>query len=315
MNENYDDLFNASVKQAKPAPVQDSPRYSPEEWAAMKKQSRDDAFALANKGAESIAMSPSKMELYLDMQARFPHYSVKNVLLLMEQCPEATQLKDFNGWKAEGIFVKKGATGLTILEPGKQYTGDDGRVHTSFNTKTVFDISQVHAPKAHTAPEMQDGTMPERVEPQPVDRSLLLALIRQSPVEIEGVDKVETAQHSNACYQHQTKRIQVQKGMPAEELFQSLAREIVHAEFGRGQDSYSSVAYNYQARCAAYLICRHYQVDASCFAVGNAPSGMNALSAEQMQGQLSSIREAAGRITNRVDKNLQYAEKQAGKER
>lgn len=315
MNETYDDLFHASTKQEKPAPAQESARLSPEEWAAKKKQSREAAYALIDRSAEGIVMSPPKMEQYLAMQARFPHYSVSNVLLLMEQCPNATQIKDFAGWKAEGIFVKKGVTGLTILEPGKQYTGADGRVRTSFDPKTVFDISQVHAPKNHAVPEAEDGALPAELEQKPVDRNLLLALIRQSPVEIEGVDTLDGGQQMGACYQHQLRRIQVKKSMPAEALFQALVCEIVHAEFGRDRESYSRAAYNYQARCAAYLICRHYQVDASCYNVRNAPATVSGLDAKQMRGQLASIREAAGRVMNRVDKNLQYAAKQAGKER
>jgi len=315
MSETFDDLLAESSKQPRKPSEPPTQRLSKEEWAAKKKQTREDAYALVDKGAESIVMSPPLMEQYLDLQARFPHYSVSNVLLIMQQYPNATQLKNFDGWKETDTSIKKGLKGITILEPGRQYTGADGKTKTSFDPKTVFDISQTTAHPDHADTQPGYAEVPAGMEQRPVDRAMLLALIRQSPVEIESVEVLESGPQMGACYQHQMKRIQVQKGLPAEVLFQALSSEIVHAEFARGKDSYSRAAYNYQARCAAFLVCRHYQVDASCFNVRNAPATTSGLDAQQMRQQLSVIRDVAGRITNRVDKNLAYDAKQAGKER
>ena len=315
MNETIDELLAESTKQTRKPSEPPAQQLSKEDWAAKKKQTREDAYALVDKGAESIIMSPPMMEQYLSMQTRFLHYSVSNVLLIMQQCPDATQLKNFDGWKEVGASIKKGTRGITILEPGKQYTGADGKTKTSFDPKTVFDISQTTAAPEKADEQPSYAEVPAGMEQRPVARAMLLALIRQSPVEIESVSALEGGPQMGACYQHQLKRIQVQRGMPAEALFQALTCEIVHAEFARDKESYSRAAYNYQARCAAFLVCRHYQVDASCFNVRNAPATTSGLDAQQMRQQLSVIRDVAGRITNRMDKNLSYDAKQTGKER
>lgn len=42
-------------------------------------------------------------------------YSATNALLIYKQCPEATQLKDFDGWREENVRIKKGAKSISIL--------------------------------------------------------------------------------------------------------------------------------------------------------------------------------------------------------
>ena len=56
--------------------------------------------ALVHVGAGKLA--------YLDVQARFDLYSVSNAILIAAQCPEATKLADFDTWKADGVYVKRG---------------------------------------------------------------------------------------------------------------------------------------------------------------------------------------------------------------
>ena len=85
------------------------------------------------------------LQAYLDVQSRFDLYSVSNAILIAAQCPEATRLADFDSWKARGMYVRRGADAITILEPGKEYQRDDGSVGVSYNVRKVFDISQTRA--------------------------------------------------------------------------------------------------------------------------------------------------------------------------
>lgn len=47
--------------------------------------------------------------------------------------PEATRLADFKTWKDNDLYIKKGESGITILEPGDEYTREDGSVGVSYN--------------------------------------------------------------------------------------------------------------------------------------------------------------------------------------
>ena len=82
---------------------------------------------------------------YLEVQGRFDRYSVNNAILVSAQMPEATQLKEKAAWKANRVYVNKDARKVIILEPGKEYTRDDGSKAVGYNAKEVYDISQTSA--------------------------------------------------------------------------------------------------------------------------------------------------------------------------
>lgn len=54
---------------------------------------------------------------YLDVQARFHRYSFSNALLILAQCPDATQVAGFQTWKQLGRPVRKGEHGIKIIVP------------------------------------------------------------------------------------------------------------------------------------------------------------------------------------------------------
>jgi hypothetical protein len=120
-----------------------------------------------------MANDGALFQSYLDVQAHFDRYSVGNALLITAQKPEATQLADFKSWKENGVYIKKGESGIVLLEPGEEYTKEDGSVGVSYNSKKVFDISQTNAkPK-------------DRRECERDERLLLKALIHNAPCPIK----------------------------------------------------------------------------------------------------------------------------------
>lgn len=149
---NYDDIFNASAQ--KGTEDKSFVSFNKEEWAAQKKQERESAFAMIDETAQRMANDGSLFQSYLDVQARFDRYSVGNAVLITAQKADATQLSDFKGWKNNGVFIKKGESGIVLLEPGEEYTKEDGTVGVSYNSKKVFDISQTTA-KAKDRPAMK----------------------------------------------------------------------------------------------------------------------------------------------------------------
>ncbi|MEU6619153.1 ArdC-like ssDNA-binding domain-containing protein [Streptomyces parvus] len=96
--------------------------------------------------------------------ANLGRYSANNMLLILAQCPHATQVRSFKQWKENGRSVRKGEKGLRIFAPmtvkKKDETGapvldENGqeKKRTIFKTVAVFDISQTDAIEGATAPE------------------------------------------------------------------------------------------------------------------------------------------------------------------
>lgn len=103
---------------------------------------------------------------YITAMAKFHHYSFGNALLILFQCPHATNVAGYNTWKQLGRQVKKGEKGIMILAPcnfqstlerekidpltGHTLYGPDGQPLTEkvkiapnrFKIAHVFDVSQ-----------------------------------------------------------------------------------------------------------------------------------------------------------------------------
>ena len=75
------------------------PPFDREEWIQQKKAEREKAFEMIAQAAEVMPTDGERVRTYLDLQSRFPRFSVGNILLLSIQKPDATRLADFKSWK------------------------------------------------------------------------------------------------------------------------------------------------------------------------------------------------------------------------
>ena len=129
---NFDDIFVSQPQEETEG--QSFTSFDKDEWAAQKKQERENAFALIDETAQHMTNDGELFQSYLDVQAHFDRYSVGNAILITAQKPDATQLADFKGWKDNGVYIKKGESGIVLLEPGEEYTKDDGSIGVSYNS-------------------------------------------------------------------------------------------------------------------------------------------------------------------------------------
>jgi hypothetical protein len=68
--------------------------------------------------AESLERGQSEgLKDYLAAMARFPRYSLHNILLIMAQRPGATRVAGYRTWNSLGRKVHRGAKGILILAP------------------------------------------------------------------------------------------------------------------------------------------------------------------------------------------------------
>lgn len=116
------------------------PRLSPEEYAAKKKAEKEAIYQLLDNTALEVVQSPEKFKAYLDVQSRMDRYTANNALLMYKQFPQASQIKEFDDWAAEGVKVNKGSKTFIILDP-YEYTKKDGTIGIDFNLKRVLDVS------------------------------------------------------------------------------------------------------------------------------------------------------------------------------
>ena len=292
---NYDDIFSNPPQQP-----EESRPFDKNAWAERKQAERQEVYVLADSSVEKIAASGDAFKEYLDVQSKFDRYSVTNALLITAQMPQATQLKDFDSWKENGVSIKKQQKGISILEPGDEYTRDDGTVGISYNVKKVFDVSQTTA----------------RTKQQPMtnrDEHLLLkALINNPPVPIQSVD--ELPGNVGAYYDHDQQAILVRKGMDAPDIFRSVSKELARAELAVGSESYSREDTSFKAYCASYLLCKKNGIDVSGYNFNELPGNIRDADPQSIRAELTVIRDAAGDISARMAKVLEQSKATRQKE-
>lgn len=97
--------------------------------------------------AKDAMRSDTEFARQLRMMGRFYRYSRNNQLLIGVQCPDATYVKGYRSWQDLGRQVRRGESGIFILQP-RPYTSrdeEDARTRMYFKAIAVFDITQTDA--------------------------------------------------------------------------------------------------------------------------------------------------------------------------
>lgn len=278
---NFDDLFTP----------QGGPSFDKDAWAERKKAERQSLYDLADATAEAVSADGGKFQAYLDVQARFDRYSATNALLVLAQMPQATQVRDYDGWKDAGVSVKRQPKHISILEPGDEYKREDGSIGTYYNVKKVFDISQTTA-RGKVQPTV---SMDERL--------LLKALIHRSPVPMQMADTLPN--DMGAYYDHDQQVIFVRRGMEASDIFRSVSKELAHAELAAANGGYTRQDAAFAAYSVSYLLCRKYGVDVSGYDFSRLPDSFRESDPQGVRAVLTEIRDTAGEISGRMYRALE----------
>ena len=258
------------------------------EWAAQKQAERKEAYELIDATCLEMAAGGDSFREYLDVQGRFDRYSVNNAILVSAQKPDAAQLKDKGAWKANRVYVDKEAQKITILEPSKEYTRDDGTKAVSYNAKAVYDISETSAKSRQEAPEPKSM------------RELVSAMLDASPVPFQPVDSLELP----AFYDSEQQTIFVRTDLNEEQLFVSMSKEVAAAVFDFKHNE-SRGDSEFKAYCVAYMVSSRYGVDTRGFRFDNLPKEYAEMEMQDFKGELGSMRDVLGEIQTEMYKSLE----------
>ena len=271
--------------------------FNKEEWAAAKQAQRQEAYEMIDNTCAEMMKSGDSFRQYLDVQGRFDRYSVNNAILVSAQMPEATQLKERAAWKQSRVYVNKDAQKVVILEPGKEYTRDDGTKAVGYNAKEVFDVSETSA---------KDRQQPQEAKTM---RELVSAMIDASPVGFQPVEELEVP----AFYDCSQQTIFIRTGLSEEQLFVSMAKEVSAAVFDFKHNE-SRDASDFKSFCVAYMVSSRYGVDTRGFNFDRLPKEYEGMDTQAFKGELGSMRDVLGEIQSVMYKSMEKNKPSKSKE-
>lgn len=286
----FNDIFTGNQNQTK------KERTSEEIQAFVNesKENRQKCYAMADDMALKIGNDPASLQLYLDVQAAFPRYSVNNALLLAEQCPEARQVGDLRYWREKKVYIQNSEFDkpILILEPGDEYRREDGSVGTYYNAKKVYDISQTK--QSHHKEQGRQFDI----------NTLCMALAKKSPVSFSSVTAEQMPEGYAVLFDENSNKIYMSNNLDdGNKVFQLASMEIAHALMAQNDPQYDRNECHIYAYTASYLLCKQYGVptdgyefDVSVQAEGTQP--------QDIKKELMKIKAVADEISNRMEPSL-----------
>ncbi len=264
--------------------VQES--FDKDTWLKQKQKDRNDAFASIDSEVKKFT-DIDKLNTYLNVQSRFDKYSVGNAVLIAASKPEAEKLADAKTWQKNGVYIKKGERGITILEPGEEFKREDGSTGVNYNAKKVFDISQTTAEKKSREPKNYDIS------------KIISSLIRSSPVNVCRSSILPD--DKNVYFNSRDNAIVIREGIPADEIVRELSKEIVSLRVGSEKTAKEGMT-ALRAYAVSYIVCKRYNIE---------PPGsdfksklFDGLNAQAIRSELGKIRSEANSICNNIDRQL-----------
>lgn len=267
--------------------------YSKDDWIRQKNENRALAYEMLETATEELN-NPDTVMAYLDIQSKFDRYSVSNALLVAYQNPEATRLCDSKTWQKNHVFINKGETGIIILEPGKEYTREDGKTVTPYNAKKVFDISQTNARPRQNRTKTPDV------------RVVVKAMITTSPVPVKISN--ELPEGINAHYQPEAKMIFIRQGLEGCDIVRALSKEIAFARLDNGDFNRENL--EFKAQAISYIATSRAGFEPE--PITSLSDKFSNLDAKEKRAELSQARDHANTIANTVRKALEPKSKEHG---
>ncbi len=207
------------------------------------------------------------LKAYLAAMARFPRYSLHNMVLILSQRPTASQCAGLRAWNRLGRVVRKGERGIVILAPvvsrrrrdaedggrgeGVQPQDDTEEPVVAFRRVHVFDVSQTDgAPLPTPACVAGDpGAYLERLVSHAVERGIRVSY-RDDLAGAHGVSLGG--------------EVRLLAGLSPAATFATLVHELAH-EFlhARGADSASRRTRETEAEAVAFVVSEAIGLDTS----------------------------------------------------
>lgn len=278
-------------------------------------------------GVEHL-FSDGEFKRYLTVMARFPNYSVNNVLLIRLQKPDATLVQSFSGWKKIGRFVKRGEKGIRILAPapftykrtrkkreadGRLIYGPDGapvmeevpvRV-MNYKPVSTFDVTQTEGkPLPQIGVSELSGTADGY-------GTLFRAAVKITPVPVSFEDIRDPGK--KGFYSKTENRIVIRSGMGELQNLKTLVHEMAHQRLhstGAPEENVSTDEAEIEAESVAYTVLTHYGFDTSDYSFAYVASYAYGHDAKEKQHLLSVIQKTASELIAKLDTQMSAAMKE-----
>lgn len=264
-----------------------------ENFKQQKAAEREELSAMGDAAIRAVTQQPEAYLHYLDVQANNPGFSVSNVLLAMQQCPDVVFFNTVEGWNKLGRSVISGAAGFKIRVSDPYVK--DGRTYRGYKIGRAFEETQTKGSRVTIKTVLTDDT--------PEMELAMRALLYKCPVEVKAVKDADF----DACYDPQSKTIYVSETTTDSRIFAAFTREIFRAMEEHNNGRYagrSREETELDANSAAYMLCRNYGIPCEKPDASRVAALYEGMEPQDARGCLDSIQRVFRELHDAVQKEL-----------
>ena len=286
-----------------------------------KKEELKNTMDMLERGVKEV-FSSDKFKEYLNTMSKFHNYSVKNILWLQMQNPNARQIAGMKTWNSLGRKITKGEKSLRILAPYKhkkeiemdklnpkintQYIDKGGNPikekqkveWISFKSVPVFDISQTNGKELPTLINELEGNVDN------YDHMISsLVEVAKIPVEFENIKN-----GSKGYYHLVENRIAIKEDMSEEQTIKTIIHEIGHSRLhslDKQKDNPEREAQEIEAESIAFVVSKHFGIDTDGYSFGYVATWSEDKDLKQLEASLKTIQIEANSIIGEVEEKLE----------
>ncbi|NKS56265.1 ImmA/IrrE family metallo-endopeptidase [Rhodococcus hoagii] len=259
--------------------------------AAMQAQLADRVDALAGS---------DEWMRYLDFSRSFHNYSLSNLMLILAQRPDASQVAGFQQWRAKGRQVRKGERAIKIYGYSSKKTTETDeatgetveRKRVFFPILSVFDIAQTDPIDGHPQPEHPARRLEGEDPTQIADRVAAVMVARGWNVTREAIP----GEVNGYTTTDGSKRIVIDADLSPAQAAKTAIHEAAHALLHADADAMPEGMHRgigeVEAESVAYVLAGLLGLDTAAYSVGYVTGWAG--------GDAEKVRDTAGRVLGAV---------------
>ena len=271
-------------------------RMSKEEYAAMKKQERDDTWMRIDAKAQEVFRDGESLQKFLDFMAgQYNMPRVPNLLLLYSQNPEVNLVRSREEWRRENRYPQPDAKEYTYIIQTEYEK--DGVTRQGYTIGKGYDVAETSGKPTEERPKQDIQT-------------LLSSVLKNQEIRLQVADQLPDG--VQAQYIPKQRTIYIRNGMSEVTTFHAVSRELSCARLDQHDGSYKRNKVNAQAYCATYVVGKYYGIDVSGFNLG-AVAGMQEngqKDPQELRSFLNDVRNAAYSIRGHINRELREPEQE-----
>lgn len=290
----------------------------------QKKKELKDTLEMLEKGVKGVFES-DKFREYLDTMSKFHNYSVKNILWIQMQKPDATKIAGMKSWNKLERKVIKGEKSLKVLAPfkhkkqvemdklnpktGKPILDKGGKAvkekqtveWISYRAVPVFDINQTEGKELPSLIEELQGNVNN------------YEYMRDSLIEVAKVPvKFENIQNGSKGYYNLVEnRIAIKEDMSEKQTIKTMVHEVTHSRLHNIEsrkdikDITERNVKEIEAESVAYVVSNHFKIDTGDYSFGYVASWSRDKELKELEASLKTIQKEANGIISEVEEKLE----------